>query len=581
MHIKAIIFDLDDTLFDQTSQITPKALHSVAHALAARALDSESALSKKLLEHNTPHFVHKLNSLLDSYTLDEDTRKEMFTTGWKAYTNSEFLQEISPYPDVESTLRALKPNYQLILITTGNANYQEEKVKGLGLASYFDLILCDESADKEEKILFVLKQFCLKPREVISVGDRIDSEIKAANKLGLITVRFLRGKYSILQPKHHYEHPDYEIKSLSELLALLERTDKTELYLQKGPNIVVIGGGTGMPFVLNGLKHYTSNLTAIVTVTDSGRSSGMLRKELGMLPPGDIRNNLIALSNTEEILIELFQYRFKEGQLEGHTVGNLFLAGLAKITGSFEEAIVQASRILNVRGRVMPSTLEDVNVCAVRSDGSKACCEDEIVQRFDIAKENPPKLKEIYLNPTHPKGYPPALKAIADAEFIIIGPGSLYTSIITNLLIPDIAEAIRSSKAKKIYICNIVTQPFQTDGFTVSEHLKTIHKVLGTHVDYCLVNVKSPDLDVLHLYEKEGSHLVKVDKEEIEQLGVIPVTADIIQEPTAEEKDMNAFWHKRDLLRHDPRKLAQQIIALTDSQYCEHRLKCYAEREQE
>lgn len=247
---------------------------------------------------------------------------------------------------------------------------------------------------------------------------------------------------------------------------------------EKGPRVVVIGGGNGLSTLLRGLKEYSKNLTAIVTVADDGGSSGELRRTMGVLPPGDIRNCLAALSDDEELLTQLFQYRFSDATgLDGHSLGNLFITGLAEITGSFEEAVVESGRVLAVQGRVLPSTLMDVHLVADISVPEK-------VGNIQVKGESKiPKaagqVKRIWLEPNNPPAYPPAIQAILAADLLIIGPGSLFTSILPNLLVPDIIEAVKATKALKFYVCNMATQPGETDGYSSGDHVHTIEKHVG------------------------------------------------------------------------------------------------------
>lgn len=260
---------------------------------------------------------------------------------------------------------------------------------------------------------------------------------------------------------------------------------------EKGPRVVVVGGGTGLSTLLRGLKEYSSNLTAIVTVADDGGSSGELRRTMGVLPPGDIRNCLAALSDDEELLTQLFQYRFSDATgLDGHSLGNLFITGLAEITGSFEEAIVESGRVLAVQGRVLPSTLMDVHLVADIAVPEK-------VNSVQVRGESEiPKaagqVKRLWLEPNNPPAYPPAIQAILAADLLIIGPGSLFTSILPNLLVPDIVESVKASKALKFYVCNLATQPGETDGYSSGDHVHTIEKHVGGKLfdlilcnDYC------------------------------------------------------------------------------------------------
>ncbi|HEY9076059.1 MAG TPA: gluconeogenesis factor YvcK family protein [Anaerolineaceae bacterium] len=243
----------------------------------------------------------------------------------------------------------------------------------------------------------------------------------------------------------------------------------------RGPRTVVIGGGTGMAMLLRGLKAHTHNLTAIVTVADDGGSSGMLRRSLGVLPPGDIRNCLAALSNDETLMTQLFQYRFPSGNgLGGHSLGNLLITALAEITGSFEEGIAESGRVLAVQGQVLPSTLHDVRLVAdvvLPEEGSEVRVRGE-----SRIPEVAGRIRRVWLEPNNPLAYPPAIQAILNAELIIVGPGSLFTSILPNLLVTDLLEAVRSSRALKFYVCNVATQPGETNGFTAGEHIRTIEQ---------------------------------------------------------------------------------------------------------
>ena len=245
----------------------------------------------------------------------------------------------------------------------------------------------------------------------------------------------------------------------------------THRRLNKGPKIVAIGGGTGLSTLLRGIKVYSANITAIVTVADDGGSSGRLRREQGMLPPGDIRNCLAALADEEKLLTELFQYRFHTGEgLSGHSFGNLFLSAMNNITGDLEQAIAASSKVLAVRGRVLPATLTDVNLWAEMEDGRIIAGESQI-------SEAGGKIIHIGCRPENPPALPAVLSAIEDADLILMGPGSLYTSIIPNLLVPEIREALARVNVPRLYICNIMTQPGETDGYTVSDHIDAIDAV--------------------------------------------------------------------------------------------------------
>lgn len=256
----------------------------------------------------------------------------------------------------------------------------------------------------------------------------------------------------------------------------------------RGPKIVSIGGGTGLSTLLRGLKERTGNLTAVVTVADDGGSSGRLRKSLGLPPPGDLRSCLAALSDDEGLLSKLFQYRFAEGNdLDGHAFGNLFIAALAGVTGSFDQGLLEAGRVLAIRGRVLPSTLADVVLLAEKNSpqGDPAV---RVAGESRIS-EIPGKIARLHLQPENPPAYPGTIRAILNADMITIGPGSLYTSILPNLLVPDLVEAIRASKAFKVFVCNVATQPGETEGYDVNQHLAALDRHVGPGlVNLVLVN---------------------------------------------------------------------------------------------
>ncbi len=313
--------------------------------------------------------------------------------------------------------------------------------------------------------------------------------------------------------------------------------------LARAPRLVVIGGGTGMPVLLRGLKELTSNLTAIVTVADDGGSSGRLRGELGILPPGDIRNCLTALATTEPLLEQLFQHRFNSGSgLDGHSFGNLFIAAMSEITGDFEAAVKESSKVLAVRGRVLPVTLDNVMLCAELADGSTVCGESNITAAQAA-------VKRVFTVPAEISPLPEALAAIEEADAIVLGPGSLYTSVIPNLLVPGITEAIAASRARKIYVCNVMTQPGETTGYTAADHLKAIlDHSRPDLLDCVLVNTAPIDPEILARYEAEGAVAVSVDTEALKQLGVSVAIGDIISQ--------------EDFVRHDSQRLARAVFRL-------------------
>src|ERR1700738_4764782 len=253
--------------------------------------------------------------------------------------------------------------------------------------------------------------------------------------------------------------------------SLLERIYEYRVR-QGGPRIVCIGGGTGMPTVLRGLKHHSANITAIVTVGDDGGSSGRLRREHGILPPGDFHNNIVALAQVEPLMSRLFQYRFSEGStLGGHSFGNLFVLAMTGVTGSFEHAVRETSRVLAVPGVILPSSLQDVQICALLEDGSETCGESSIPE---VGKP----IQRLYLKPEHPAAQPEAVAAILEADLIVGGPGSLYTSVVPNLLVEGIAKALLQSDGLKVYVCNVASQPGETDGYDVEAHVAALVRLL-------------------------------------------------------------------------------------------------------
>jgi uncharacterized cofD-like protein len=305
----------------------------------------------------------------------------------------------------------------------------------------------------------------------------------------------------------------------------------------RGPKIVVVGGGTGLGTILRGLKEITSNITAIVTVADDGGSSGRLRKEFGILPPGDIRNCLVALADLEPLMERLMQYRFKSGSgLSGHNFGNLFLTVMTEITGDFEAAIKESSKVLAVRGQVLPATLEHVVLQAELADGTLVTGESQ------ISKSQSP-IRRIFLQPRDVKPVDEALTAIAEADLIILGPGSLFTSIIPNLLVAGITAAIKASKATRVYICNAMTQPGETDNLSASDHIKQIYRHTGAGlIDIALVNTAVIPARMLDRYAEERAFPVEPDLEKIKAMGILPLGEELIA--------------KSRVIRHDAHKLA-------------------------
>ena len=313
--------------------------------------------------------------------------------------------------------------------------------------------------------------------------------------------------------------------------------------LTHGPAITVVGGGTGLSTLLRGMKYITNNCTAVVTSADDGGSSGRLRKELGIIPPGDLRNCLTALADREPLMERLMQYRFKgDSPLAGHCFGNLFIAAMAEAEGGMEEGLNATSQILKVRGRVIPSTLEDIQLQAEMSDGTIVSGESKI-------PEARKRIKKMLMKPANASASKGAVDAILKSDVLIFGPGSLYTSVIPNLLVEEIRKAILKSDAVKIYVCNVMTQPGETDGYGAFEHVRALIDHMGHQfLDYVIVNDQKITTEQLKQYYAEGSMPVTPDVEKIRKLGITVVPASLIS--------------KDDLVRHEPRKLARALIML-------------------
>ena len=296
------------------------------------------------------------------------------------------------------------------------------------------------------------------------------------------------------------------------------------------PNVVVIGGGTGQSIFLRGLKKYTTNITAVVTVADDGGGSGVLRSDLGMLPPGDIRNCLLALANTEPTMQEVMQYRFEDGGLKGQSFGNLFLAAMNGLYGNFEMAVYKLSEIFNITGRVLPVTLENIDLIAKLNNGNIVKGESKIPTEERKQKR---KIQEVYLEPKNVKPLNEVINAIYEADYVIMGPGSLYTSIIPNLLVEGMVDAIKKTKATKIYIPNVMTQPGETDGYNVLDHVKAINKHTKENViDYIIVNNEIIPDNQFEKYKKDGANQVLLDKGQksaLKRMGIKILEGDLIE----------------------------------------------------
>ncbi len=556
--MKAIIFDLDDTLYDCTGSLLEASRKRASKAMVSSGLpctEEEAYLMQKEISEKHGPYYPVFNEIANMFNKDD----EFVGTVLKAYNSNE-VTDIKLFPDVVPTLQKLKQdNYKLFLLTTGIHERQHKKIELLNLKPYFDEIVIN---DQEVGLLMedcfeaIVRKYSLSPQDVTVVGDRVREELRIAKAKGMVTVQMLHGRFkeeAAYERADRSNKPDYKIKRFFQLPTLLKLKDigKTHDNLK----ILAFGGGTGLPIALEGLKAYSEDLTAIVTVTDSGRSSGVIRAEYGILPPGDVRNCLVALSETEEQekdLYQLFQYRFNKGSLNGMSLGNLLMAALTDITGSFELAIKKASKILAIKGKVLPSTLTSTHICAELKDGSI------VEEEFNVRGLQKAPIERLFLKSNDAECPPDAISEIKQADIIVIGPGSLYTSIISNLLVGGVKEALQDTKAVKIYLCNIVTQPGQTDNYTASEHIKAVTRYLGDGVlDYVLVNNNFPRKEIIEKYRKEGADIVALD-EDLENNNVAVEVTDLIE--NLDQKRI--LWEKQDLIRHDPEKLADSICRI-------------------
>lgn len=316
--------------------------------------------------------------------------------------------------------------------------------------------------------------------------------------------------------------------------------------------IVVLGGGTGNFAVLKGLKNYDVDLSAIVSMADDGGSTGILRDELGVLPPGDVRQCLVALSDSSRLMRSLINYRFENGGLGGHSFGNLLLSALEKVTGSFEKAVEEAGKILNIKGKVIPVTTHQVRLKMILNNRKILEGEKDIYLSQEIDKG----YKSIYLEP-YPKANPHAIDELANADLIVIGPGGLHTSLIPNLLVEGLVDALRSSQAKKTFVVNLMNRKGQTTGFRVSHYLDEINRFIGEDIfDFILVNNQKPPQKLIEVYAEEGE-LVENDLKDDTRILVAPLLGEL------KEKHSKDFL-KRNLIRHDPKKLAQELMKIVN-----------------
>lgn len=321
-------------------------------------------------------------------------------------------------------------------------------------------------------------------------------------------------------------------------------------YGRFGPRITVIGGGTGLSVILRGIKKVTDNLTAVVTVADDGGGSGILREDLGMLPPGDIRSCILAMADEEGLMQELLKYRFKDGRLEGQSFGNLLIAALNGVFGSFEEAVEKASEILRIKGSVIPVTGSDICLCALLENGREVCGESKIPP--GVLQEKSP-IEKVFLKPDKPRATEAAVDAIKKADIIIMGPGSLFTSIIPNFLVDGISQAIEEAKGKKVFICNMMTQPGETDAYSVWRHVEQAKNYLTQDaIEYVIANNLTIDEAILEPYRQDGAVQIiptDQDRKALREKGIILIENDFAD-------------IKNGYIRHDAERIANVVSGL-------------------
>lgn len=634
---RAIIFDLDGTLFDLNPLVQAARKRVATFLFDHGFFASQGYAFKRLnaLEHKHGPYYSSSPYYFAFYDIAKSLQKdkpeamkgffqkrkkdpefdpiEAFVHELERVYNAEVVEDIKPYPDARQTLRELRnAGYKLFLVTLGRSQRQKNKIDRLGIAPYFDRIINEGPPAHEYWLTELCETNHLKPEEVVVVGDRTHDEIRAGNRLGFTTVWLRRGRFADEEPVRG-ERPNYEIRYLAQLSTLLHLSK-----LGKTPDrfrITVIGGGTGLPTVLRGVKPYSSRPTAVVAVTDTGASSGRIRWNLGVQPPGDIRNALTALADPDSVskgLYSVFHHRFpnseqESGIFKNDHIGNFLVAALTQQLGDFNQAIQTASEMLHVQGTILPASLSNVDICAELEDGTHRYTEwmvrkpgkpplkraylvsnEHLLAELD--RKNGPLMRvvdettgqvEVHATPNKKASLPQnqvqapaqASQAIEEADVVIIGPGSLYTSVITNLLVPDIQQALLNRQdGKTVYVCNIVTQPGQADDFVASDHLRAILNHFPEDQRYRVIDhmlVQDPRIfktpksrpwrPLLKQYQKDGKILVQDDTDTLDAL--VPWTrADFVEEFHPEVMDRGVG----DFISHDPAKVADAICRI----YC-------------
>ncbi len=555
-NFKAVVFDLDDTLYDCSGSLIAASRRRAAAALVEGGLpltvDGAVDLQNRLSDEYGPHFL-VFDEIGRRYSLGE----EVLASAYKAYNTEQIDAPIALFPDTLSTLKQLREGgLKCLLLTVGHHMRQKAKIRRLGLEGEFDDVLIndyDRGSVMSECLRYLLQKHNLKPHEVLIVGDRPGEEIRYGNELGAFTAQFMHGRFRLAEPRDSFEVADYRISSLFQIPAILKLAS-----VGKTPDklsIVALGGGTGLPVVLEGCRTYCDSPAAIVAVTDCGRSTGRLRDELGILAPGDIRNCLVALSEPGEKEFQinrLFQYRFRNGSLEGMSLGNLLIAAMTELDGGFEKGINTIGNLLSIKGRVLPSTVTDAHISAELVDGSI------VSNEVAVSASGKAPIRKVFLQPEDIEAPAGAIEAIENADIIVLGPGSLFTSVMPNILVPGIRGAIEHSSAVICYISNIVTQPGETDNFNASDHYRAVKAHLGSdRIDAVIVNSEKPGSEILEKYKEEGADLVEADPG-LDALGVKVIKTDLCEA----RREPRVVWEKQDLMRHNPDKLGDAVCRI-------------------
>ncbi|KAF4320735.1 hypothetical protein BBO99_00001377 [Phytophthora kernoviae] len=609
--VRAVAMIIDDVLYDHSGLLSHLAIdRGVAQLLNEGAFPTNAAAFEALqtfrnaygLRKRFPRFVDSLVGGPKA-KLSPAQAQRVITAYYES--NVPEARTIKPFPGARNTLLELQDGgaCRLALLLIGKPDVQRERLKALGVDDLFHQVVYVSPNPSLAQVTSAMKQLArqleLPTSEIMFVGRKAFYEIKAANTVGMLTSRVLFGKYTSVMPTDEMEQPNFQIESIGQLMPIIKLADQEMLQ----PKIVAIGGGTGLAVLLKELRHYPADLTAVVTVFDSGRHSGALRKYLGILPPGDIRNCLVALSDSDELLSKLMNYRFRDNFMEGCSLGNLLLAALTDLQGGFDRAVSSIADILNIHGSVLPATLESTELCAELTDGSTVVSEVNVRSPF-VPDENdgnpsgsesstssssgsppstPPKpenqqgrekkapIKRVYLQNPDVQAFEPAVRAIEDADIIVLSPGGFYTSIIATLLVPGIRDAIARSAGATVYVSNVTTQNGQTDGYTLGKTLEVLSTYLGANaIDYVIANNAQPPEDVLAPYVERGEQLLLPTPEMIASKHPVLLQGQTFQEDLV-AGHVAREWRKTPMLKHSGARVAAILYTIIDEEMARHR----------